>query len=104
MKIVILGSCRVGPYEIIKVPEKETREDGTSLWNTEEGYRKAFEKFKKAIDQADEVWIYMDAVGEHTLRDIEYVKSLGKKTKLVVDETYVGSSVKRDQEGGILRD
>ena len=85
MKIVILGSCRVGPYEIIKVPEKEYSKDGKSLWNTEEGYKQAFAKFKKAIDEADEIWIYIDAVGEHTKKDIEYAKKLGKKIKIIIE-------------------
>jgi len=99
MKIVILGSCKVVPYEIIKVPEREFREDGTPLWNTEEGYQQAFKKFKRAIEEADEVWIYCSAVGEHTLRDIEYAKKLGKKIKLIENAQHIAT----DQEGGILR-
>ena len=98
MKIVILGSCRAGPYQIIKVPEKEMGKDGKDLWNTEEGYRQAFEKFKKAIEDADEVWIYCAAVGEHTMRDIEFAKSLGKKIKLVMEDPHI----QYDQEGGVM--
>ena len=74
-KIVILGSCRYGPYTILAVPDPIP-----GLHNTEEGYRKAAEKFYPAIDQADEVWVYApDGVGEHTGRDLEYAKKLGKK-------------------------
>jgi len=74
-KIVILGSCRYGPYEILAVPNKIP-----NLWNTEKGYQAASQKFYPAIDQADEVWIYApEGVGEHTKRDVEYAKSKNKK-------------------------
>ena len=86
MKIVILGSCRVGPYEIIKVPEKEYSKNGKCLWNTEEGFKQAFTKFKKAMDEADEIWVYApDGLGEHTKRDLEYARKLSKKIKIIME-------------------
>jgi hypothetical protein len=95
LKIVVLGSCKAGPYDIIAVPEKIP-----NLWNTEEGYKIAFEtKFKSAIENADEVWVYAHAIGEHTERDIAYARSLGKKIKLIAEEPHI----QYDQEGGILR-
>jgi len=86
VKIVILGSCRFSPYEILAVPEKVVK-DGKNLWNTEKGYKIAFEeKFKKAIEEADEVWIYApDGLGKHTKRDKEYAESIGKKVQVIVD-------------------
>jgi hypothetical protein len=79
-KIVILGSCRFEPYTFLAVPNKIP-----GLWNTEEGYKKAAEKFYPAMDQADEVWIYApDGVGEHTQRDIDYALSIGKEVKVLV--------------------
>jgi hypothetical protein len=87
MKIVILGSCKNGPYDIILVPKKEIDNNGKSLWNTEKGYQQAFKKFSKAIKEADEVWVYLgDHVGEHTLRDYEYAKKLGKTIKIITEE------------------
>jgi len=85
-KIVVLGSCRHSPYIILAVPEKVVK-DGKNLWNTEEGYKIAFEKFKKAINECDEVWVYApDGLGEHTRRDLEYAKNIGKKIKVIIDE------------------
>jgi hypothetical protein len=74
-KMVILGSCRFEPYEILAVPEKVE-----GLWNTEEGYEKATEKFHPAMDQADVIIVYApDGIGEHTQKDIDYARSIGKK-------------------------
>jgi len=74
-KIVILGSCRYEPYEILAIPNKIP-----NAWNTEKGYKIASQKFYPAIERADEIWIYApEGIGEHTKRDIEYAKSKGKK-------------------------
>jgi len=81
-KIVILGSCKHEPYEILFVPKKIP-----GLWNTEEGYRKASERCYSAIDKCDEVWVYApEGIGEHTRRDLEYARSRGKKVRFLVDE------------------
>ena len=77
--MVILGSCRFEPYEILAVPNKIP-----NAWNTEKGYRKAFEIFKPAIDGADLVIVYApDGIGEHTQRDIDYARKQGKPIFLV---------------------
>ena len=77
-KIVILGSCRHEPYEVI-VPEKVK-----GKWNTEEGYQKACEKFYPAIDEADIILVYAsDGIGEHTNRDIDYAFSKGKHVQII---------------------
>jgi hypothetical protein len=79
MKVVIVGSCRFEPYDILAVPNKIA-----NAWNTEKGYKKAAEKFYPAIDSCDEVWIYApDGIGEHTLRDIEYAQKKGKRIKIL---------------------
>ena len=82
MKIVILGSCRYGPYTILAVPDPIP-----GLHNTEEGYRVAAKKFYPAIEQADEVWVYApDSIGEHTQRDIDFAFSKGKKVRVIWGE------------------
>ena len=81
-KVVILGSCKYEPYEILFVPKKVSEE----LYNTEEGYKIASKKCYTAIDEADEVWVYIpEGMGEHTTRDFEYALSKNKKIFLVVD-------------------
>ncbi len=73
VKIVILGSCRFEPYEVLKVPAKNEK------WNTEEGYQLAAKEFYPAIDEADIVIVYNpDGIGEHTARDIAYAMSKQK--------------------------
>lgn len=73
-KIVILGSCRFEPYEILAVPNKIP-----NAWNTEEGYQIACKIFHPAIEQADVVLVYApDGVGIHTQRDINYAREKGK--------------------------
>jgi hypothetical protein len=78
-KIVILGSCRFEPYEILAVPNKIP-----NAWNTEEGYKKASDKFYPAIEKADEIWVYApDGIGEHTQRDINFAISKGKTIRII---------------------
>ena len=81
MKIVILGSCRFSPYEILAVPDPIP-----GAHNTERGYQIAFKRFKPAIDQADEVWVYAPhGIGEHTLRDMNYALSRSKVVRIIRD-------------------
>ena len=79
VKIVILGSCRFEPYEILASPAKNSK------WNTEEGYKMAFERyFCSAIKQADEVWVYApNGIGAHTKRDMEFAKEQGKVIRII---------------------
>lgn len=79
-KIVILGSCRFEPYEVIAKPEKVE-----GKWNTEEGYQKATEKFYPAMQESDLILVYApDGIGEHTKRDIDYANSIGKKVHVLI--------------------
>ena len=74
-KIVILGSCRFEPYEILAVPNKIP-----NAWNTDEGYEIACKVFYPAMDNADVILVYApDGIGEHTQKDIDYAYSIGKK-------------------------
>lgn len=74
VKIVILGSCRFDPYEILAVPNKIP-----GAWNTEQGYQTAAKTFYPAIEQADVVFVYApDGIGEHTARDIAHAAKHGK--------------------------
>ena len=70
-KIVILGSCKHEPYEILAVPNKIP-----NAWNTEKGYKIASKKFYPAIEEADIVLVYVPngEMGEHTLRDFQYAQ------------------------------
>ena len=78
VKIVILGSCRHEPYEILTVPKKNEQ------WNTEKGYLIASKRIYPAILEADIVIAYVpDGIGEHTRRDLQYADSLRKKIILI---------------------
>ena len=84
-KIVILGSCRYEPYIILFAPNKVTPPE---LYNTEEGYKKISRLIYAAIDNADEIWVYIpDGIGEHTTRDLEYAKSKGKIIRVLGEST-----------------
>lgn len=74
-KIVILGSCRHEPYEILAIPNKIP-----NAWNTEKGYEMASKIFYPAIDKADIVIVFAPdgKIGEHTGRDIDYAVAQGK--------------------------
>lgn len=74
-KFVILGSCRFEPYMILAVPNKIP-----GAWNTDRGYEVAAKKFWPAMRDADVIIVYApDGVGEHTRKDIDYAKSIGKR-------------------------
>jgi hypothetical protein len=88
--IVVLGSCRHGPYKFIAVPEKVE-----GKWNTEEGYQIAAKKFYPAIQSCDEVWVLLNdpnneigRIGEHTQRDFDVAKAMRKKIRFIVDMEY----------------
>jgi len=75
-KIVILGSCRFEPYEILAKPKKLTNTPHT----TEKGYEMACKIFYPAIEESDLIIVYApDGIGEHTQRDIDYALKKGKK-------------------------
>lgn len=81
-KIVILGSCKHEPYEVLAVPDKIP-----NAWNTEKGYELASKKFYPAIDKADIVFVYAPkGIGEHTQRDIDYALSKGKWVVIAKEE------------------
>lgn len=76
VKIVILGSCRYEPYEILAVPNKIP-----GAWNTDEGYKLASETFYPALKEADVILVFTPGgmIGEHTWKDIDFAHELGKK-------------------------
>ena len=89
MKIVILGSCRYEPYDIMLVPRR-------FYPDTEEGYKLASRVFYPMIDQADEVWVYApNGIGEHTARDIEYAKKKGKMVRILIADDGKGLRLDR---------
>ncbi len=95
VKIVILGSCRYAPYEILASPEEIADKH-----NTEEGYAEASKRFYPAIDNADVVIAYVpDGIGEHTKRDIDYAISKGKKVHIIPSPPIRFRGF-LDQEGG----
>jgi len=81
-KIMVLGSCKLGPYEIIFVPNKldpELYERDHEL-----AYIEACKKVYPAIVDADEIWVYApNGIGEHTRRDLAYAESLLKKIRFI---------------------
>jgi ketol-acid reductoisomerase len=97
-KIVILGSCRFEPYEILAVPNKIP-----NAWNTEKGYKKAAEKFHPAIEQADCIIVFApDGIGKHTQRDIDYAMAHGKYVFFAgfskMDNTHINSGEQKSEE------
>ena len=77
-KIVIIGSCRYEPYEILASPKKNP------MWNTDIGYIQATKIFYPAIDDADEIWVYApDGLGIHTTLDYEYARQKGKTIRFL---------------------
>ncbi len=77
-KIVILGSCRFEPYEVLMTPNKLDK--NLYAKNHEKAYKQACKKFYPAIQQADIVIVYdPDGVGEHTQKDIDFARSHGKE-------------------------
>lgn len=81
-KVVIVGSCKYAPYNIIQAPNpfdwKLYKEDH------EKAYEKACEIYYPKIRESDEVWIYApNGIGEHTQRDIDYALSQNKKVLIL---------------------
>ena len=75
MKIVIIGARKMlEPLEILYIPQTQSN---------------AEEKCKNAIDEADEVWVYLDGAGEDSLNDYWYAK--GKKPIKIIHEDYVSA-------------
>ena len=81
-KIVILGSCRFAPYEVLFVPNK--LDPKLYEEHHEEAYLKACWKTYPAIADADIVIAYIpDGIGEHTARDLRFADSLRKRIVLI---------------------
>lgn len=82
-KIVILGSCKHEPYEILAMPNRLN----PKLYEKdhEKAYEEACKTFYPAIDECDEVWIYVPNgnIGEHTMRDLLYAMEKRKTIRYV---------------------
>lgn len=84
-KIVILGSCKYEPYEILAVPNKIP-----NAWNTEKGYKLASKKFYPAMKKADIIIAYVpNGIGEHTQKDIDFAHKIGKLVYFVGKEVKI---------------
>lgn len=78
VKIVILGSTRHAPYEIL-APEKIP-----GATNDDPGYEVAKKTFHPAIDAADLILVWCpDGIGEHTQRDIDHAVKAGKRIHVI---------------------
>ena len=77
-KIVILGSCKYEPYEILMTPNPFDRE--LYVKDHEKAYEEATKRFYPAIEKADCILVYCPDgnIGKHTMKDIEYAQKLGK--------------------------
>ncbi len=76
VKIVLLGSCRFSPYEILAKPDPlnpaYTVEEH-HVFNNEEEYLNACKIFYPAMDDSELIIVYApDGIGEHTMRDLNY--------------------------------
>lgn len=85
VKIVILGSCKHEPYEVLFMPNKLNpklyKEDH------EKAYLEACKVVFPAIAEADIIIAYVpDGIGEHTRRDLKYADSLRKRIVLIENE------------------
>ena len=81
-KIVILGSCKHEPYEILAAPNKLN----PKLYKKdhEKAYEEACKVFYPAIEQADLVIVYApNGLGEHTIKDMLFALKKGKKVVIV---------------------
>ncbi len=76
-KIVILGSCKHEPYEVLAMPNKIP-----GAWNTDEGYEMASKIFYPAMDKADVILVF-GTPGKHTQLDIDYAESIGKTVQYI---------------------
>lgn len=76
-KVVILGSCKYAPYEVLLAPNPFDKK--LYVENHEQAYAEACERFYPAIKEADVIFVYApDGIGQHTKRDLDYAKSCGK--------------------------
>lgn len=84
-KIVILGSCKHEPYEILAMPNKLNPKLYES--DHEKAYEESCKVFHPAIDKADFVIVYAPKgnIGEHTGRDMRYAEEQRKPIILVWD-------------------
>ena len=84
-KIVILGSTRFSPYDILAKPIV-LGESYQNRNNNDEGYKEACKIFYPAIEESDEVWVYIPEgkIGEHTQRDLDEAIKQGKKVFKIV--------------------
>jgi len=81
-KIVILGSCRYSPYEVLLTPNPFDKE--LYVKDHEKAYEEACKRWYPAMDECDVVIVYApDGIGEHTQRDIDYAKSKKKKVFII---------------------
>ncbi len=89
MKIVILGSCRHSPYEVLAAPKPLSKD-----YHNETGYHEACKIFYPAIENADVVWVYLPngKPGEHTQRDLDYARSKGKQIFYIVPDEKQGGA------------
>ena len=91
-KIVILGSCKNVPYELF-APRSKSIPDTNQLrayleWhagNEEKSYEMAKKFFYPKIQEADIIIVISNngKIGEHTQRDVDYAKTLGKQIEYV---------------------
>ena len=85
-KIVIVGSCKYAPYEILITPNPLDKE--LYIKDHKKAYEEACKVFYPKIDECDEVWIYTPdgIIGEHTKKDIRYANKKGKIVKILINE------------------
>lgn len=75
MKIVILGARRqLEPLEILYMPRTNPN-----------GLEAAQAECHGAIDEADDIWVLLPGMGDHTIQDFLYARAQGKRISVIVE-------------------
>lgn len=75
-KIVIIGSLQHAPYEIIFKPKPDPS-----------GRLSAEIRCQRAMDEAHQIWVVINKMGKHTIKDMAYAEKIGKPISYIEDRT-----------------
>jgi len=83
VKIVILGSCKHAPYELIQAPNPLDLD--LYVTDHEKAYREACKIYYPKIKEADIVLVYAPngVIGKHTWRDLTFAIKQNKHVTII---------------------
>jgi hypothetical protein len=86
LNIVILGSCKLGPYHVLAVPNPIP-----DAHNTDKGYEIASRTFYPAIQKADVVIVFSanGKLGVHTRKDMLFAVEQNKRIIIITNNKTV---------------